>query len=183
MKTQKRLLTTLFGFALIMGMISLTFTSCGGNAGKSEDSEENAAKVDDAVFYETQPVHSGLYDATYYDITGKNPRKGQFDGRVFFSLSPEMSAVYVFENGNRTKIDVMLTLQKPFEKTDSGVYVSHDAKERLVTLRPDSTNYVLDFQHGEDTYNITFDSKPRYEGSALDILEKIAAQRKKENGR
>ena len=163
----------------VLGIVAFALcliTSCGGN--KTSENEESK-KIDDAAFYETQPVHSGLYDADYYDITGPNSRKGQFDGRIFFSLSPEMSAIYVFENGNRTKIDNTITLQHPFQKDSLGIYSSLDSKDRPVTIYPDSTMLVLDYQWSGDTCKITFNPKARYEGSALEILEKITAQKKK----
>ena len=172
---KKKLFTVIF--ALIVTIVA--FNSCNGN--KSENQEEATEKVDNAAFNETQPVHSGLYDANYYNITGTNPRKGQFDGRVFFSLSPEMSAIYVFENGNRTKIDNTITLKHPFEKNDSGVYISIDQKDRTVCIYPDSTHFVLSYQYSGDTLNISFNSKARYEGSPLEILEKITAQKKKDS--
>ena len=164
-------------WSVIMLVFILCLGSCGGN--KSEDTTKEENKIDDAAFYETQPLHSGLYDADYYDITGPGARKGQFDGRIFFSLSPEMSAIYVFENGNRTKIENTITLKHPFEKGDNGVYRSVDAKDRSVTITPDSAMLVLGYQWSGDTCSITFNPKARYEASALDILEKITAQKKK----
>lgn len=151
-------------------------SSCGSNSAKSEG---EASKIDDEAFYSTQPVHSGLYDADYYDITGPNARKGRFDGRIYFSLSPETSAFYVFENGNRTKIDYIVALQKPFEKGDSGIYYTTDTKDHPVTLNTDSTAYVLDFTRGAEDMKITFNPKPRHTGSAIDILEKMNAQKNK----
>lgn len=163
----------LFSLMLLSGAIA--FNSCGGNS-----KSETTANVDDDAFYATQPIHSGLYDADYYDITGgNNPRKGRFDGRIYFSLSPETSAFMVFENGNRTKIDYTVSLKKPFEKGDSGIYYSVDTKDRPVTINTDSTAYVLDFQRSGEEFKITFSPKPRHMGSALEILEKMAQRGKK----
>ena len=162
--------------ALVFAFSLVALTACSGG---SSSSSEKVAKVDDDTFYSTQPVHSGLYDADYYDITGSNARKGRFDGRIYFSLSPETSAFYVFENGNRTKIDYTVSLQKPFEKGDSGVYYSVDSKDRPVTINTDSTAYVLDFQRGSENLKITFSPKARHTGTALEILEKMAAQKNK----
>lgn len=162
-------------FSLALTAFIVSLSSCGG--GSSASKEET--KVDDASFYETQPVQSGLYDADYYDITGQNARKGRFDGRIYFSLSPETSAFYVFENGNRTKIDYIVALQKPFEKGDSGIYRSVDTKDRPVTISTDSTMYVVDFQRSGEDMKITFNPKPRHTGSAVEILEKINAQKNK----
>ena len=164
----------LAGFALLFVLL-ITFNSCGGNASKTEE----AANVDDEAFYATQPLHSGLYDADYYDITGTNARKGKFDGRIYFSLSPETNAFYVFENGNRTKIDFTVSLKKPFEKNDSGVYCSLDSKDRPVTINTDSTTYFLSFQRTGEDIKIGFSPKPRHQGTALEILERMAAQKKK----
>lgn len=165
----------LCGFSIVLSFCMLILNSCGSNS----TSQKEVIKVDDEAFYATQPVHSGLYDADYYDITGTNARKGRFDGRIYFSLSPETSAFYVFENGNRTKIDYTVSLQRPFEKGDSGIYRSVDTKDRPVTICTDSTMYVLDFQRGQENLQITFNPKPRHEGNALEILEKMAAQKNK----
>lgn len=176
-KTCKSGLSYLMSLTLMAIVSLVAFNSCGGNTNKGE---EKNVKLDDAAFYATQPVHSGLYDADYYDITGNNPRKGHFDGRIYFSLSPETSAVYVFENGNRTKIEHVVVLEKPFEKGDSGIYTSVDMKNNLpVTVNTDSTSYILSFQTPRDQYNITFSPKARHEGSAVEILEKINAQKAK----
>lgn len=177
-------MTTKSIFSKVFNMMSVamimtfmfTFNSCGGTGANNESKSPN---VDDEAFYATQPLHSGLYDADYYDISGSNPRKGRFDGRIYFSLSPETSAFYVFENGNRTKIDNVVNLQTPFEKGDSGVYHAEDMKHRQVTISTDSTMYILDFQRGSENYKITFSPKPRHTGTALDILEKMAAQKNK----
>ena len=160
-------------FLIILG--TAAFSSCAGQK-TSEKAQEAEANIDDNTFYESQPVKSGLYDATYFDITGTNDRKGQFDGRIYFSLAPEMSAIKVFENGNRTKIDCTITLQKPFEKGDSGIYKTVDKKDRPVIVNTsDSANYTLDFQYSGNDYKITFSPKARYEASAMEILEKITS--------
>ena len=162
---------------LIAALIVILIASACGNTSKTESSAKE--NVDDEAFYATQPVKSGLYDADYYDITGVGAKKGHFDGRIYFSLSPETSAFYVFENGNRTKIDYLVGLQRPFEKNDSGVYVTVDSKDLPVTITPDSTSYFLKFQRSGNEICIGFNPKPRHEGSALDILEKINAQKNK----
>ena len=135
------------------------------------DSTEN--KVDDEAFYATQPVHSGLYDADYFDITGNNPKKGHFDGRIYFSLSPDLSAFYVFENGNRTQIRYTVSLQKPFEKGDSSIYKTVDVEGLPVTINTDSTSYLLNFQKKGSDVSVCFNPKPRHTGTAIEILEKI----------
>lgn len=168
----------MMGFTLLLVISMLTFNSCGTKSDQSNKAEDSA-KVEDDAFYETQPVHSGLYNADYYDIQGTNPRKGKFDGRIYFSLSPETSAFYVFENGNRTKIDYTVTLKHPFEKNDSGIYCSVDTKDRPVTVNTDSTTYFLDFQRQGEEVKIGFSPKARHTGTALEILEKMAAQKNK----
>lgn len=165
------------GFLSLFFVFMMSFVGCSGS-GKSTDSAQELQK-DDEAFYQTQPLHSGLYDADSYDITGPNARKGRFDGRIFFSLSPETSAFYVFENGNRTKIDYLVSLAHPFEKGDSGIYTTMDSKERPVTIYSDSTGYFLTFQRSGEDLKIGFNPKPRYEGSAVEILEKMSAQKKK----
>lgn len=163
-------------FAFLIAFSMTALNSCGGNAGKSETAQEE--KVDDATFNATQPLVSGLYDADYYDITGKNAKRGKFDGRIYFALSPELSAFNVFENGNRTKIDYTIVLDKPFEKNDSGIYCSVDKKNNPVCLTPDST-YTIKFIHFNDTVLIGFNPKPRHTGTAVEIMEKMSERKKK----
>lgn len=164
-----KLKSLISGLSMILAFCLLNLSSCGSSNSKASD-EENA--TDDEAFYKSQPVESGLYDADYYDIIGKNSRKGKFDGRIYFGLTPKTSAINVFENGNRTKIDYLLVLQKPFEKNDSGVYVSVDMKNNPVCVVPD-TVYALKFIHSSDTVQINFNPKPRHTASGLQILEKI----------
>lgn len=120
-----------------------------------------------------QPLESGQYDVTYYNITGAKDRKGSFDGRLLIALSPEQSAFYVYENGNRAKIDYKVVLAKPFEKTDSN-YVTTDSKGKEVTLTPDSTGYLLKFERGESTISVNVDKAPKSTGTPMEILERIA---------
>ncbi len=148
----------------------LLLAACGGNTKENAES----APVDDDAFYSTQPVHSGLYNAVSYDITGgSNPRKGKFDGRLFITLSPETSALYVFENGNRTKIDYKVVLEKPFEKGDSGVYRTVDVNGLPVTIAPNSLDYILSFEKNKAKVEIGFESKPKSTGTAFEILERM----------
>lgn len=175
----KSTLRSLLGTVACVGFLSagmVALNSCGGNTAKT-DSEATEA-VDEKAFEESQPLQSGLYDADYYDIVGKNARKGRFDGRIYFALSPEMSVFNVFENGNRTKIDYTVFLQKPFEKGDSGVYCAVDRKDNPVCLTPDST-YVLKFIHNADTVSIGFNPKPRHVSTAVEVMEKIKERKDK----
>ncbi len=161
---------TLRMFAAAACMIMLA--ACGGGA--KEGATEKA--VDDAAFYATQPVVSGQYRATNYDITGTNPRKGKFDGRLLISLSPsEQSGMYVYENGNRTKIDYKIVLKAPFEKGDSGVYKTVDVNDLPVTISADSAGYVLAFQKSNADVKIGFESEPMSTGSAVEVMEKISS--------
>ena len=118
-------------------------------------------------------MESGEYLADSYDITGKNERSGKFDGRILVSLSPEQSALYVYENGNRAKIDYKILLSKPFEKGDSGIYVSSDTKGKTVTISTDSTSYTLSFDKNESNIKIGFDKTPKTTGTAVEMLERI----------
>ena len=168
-------------FAFMGIFLTMISVSCGNP--KTEETAETA-QVNEEEFYATQPLHSGLYDASYFCITpvgdakDKAERKGGFDGRVFFALSPETSAMYVFENGNRTKINYIVNFQKPFEKTDSG-YVTLDNKDQLVRITNDSTDLVLNFVRTGEDYSIKFSPKPRYTGTAVEIMEKMAEQKNK----
>lgn len=161
----------------LLGLCGLAFimASCSGNSAKNQEAEAQAANE---TFLAEQPVESGVYDATYFDIKGKESRKGQFDGRVIYSLSPDQNAIFVYENGNRTKIKHILMLDKPFQKQDS-VYVAVDKTGIPVTVGNDSTNMVIDYIANGDTVTITFNPKPRNTYTALEALEKIKEQASK----
>lgn len=162
-------------FSMAAAFFFLGFTACGNNSAKTAEEEDTP---DEATFLANQPLESGLYDADYYDITGKNPRKGHFDGRIYFGLTPKTSAINVFENGNRTKIDYTVVLKQSFEKTDSGTYCAIDMKDNPVVVIPDTT-YCLKFIHFNDTVQIGFSPKPRSTASGLEILEKIKERKEK----
>ena len=147
--------------------------SCGGGASKEKAAEK---AVDDEAFYATQPVVSGQYRADSYDITGPNERKGKFDGRLLISLSPsEQSGMYVYENGNRAKIDYKIVLKAPFEKGDSGVYKTVDVNDLPVTIFSDSLGYVLSFEKKDSKVKIGFEKDPMSTGSALEMMERITS--------
>lgn len=152
---------------LCLSGLAMAMAACGGNS--KQAAEEEAANED--AFYEAQPIASGIYDATYFDIKGKDPRKGQFDGRVIASISPEQSAIFVYENGNRTKIKHLLILEAPFEKGDSTY--SSTSKGMPVTLATDSTNYMVNYISNNDTVTITFNQKARSSYTPIEALEKI----------
>ncbi|MBD5305599.1 MAG: hypothetical protein HDS12_04840 [Bacteroides sp.] len=157
-----------FYYALIaFTAATFCFTSCGSKKETGGEAQEVS------TFYADQPVESGIYVADRYDITGENARKGHFDGRVYFSLAPEQSVIYVCENGNRTKINYPLTLSQPFAPADSGRYVAKDSRGQDIVVAPDSANYVLTFEKGEAKIAITFDKTPKSTAAPLDILEQI----------
>lgn len=153
------------------GLCGLAFimASCGGNASKEKEAEAEAASE---AFYAEQPVESGMYDATYFNIQGKDSRKGQYDGRIIYSLSPDQSAVFVYENGNRTKIKHLLMLDKPFQKGDS-TYTATDAKGMPVVVGNDSTNMYINYIANNDTVTITFVPNARNTFTPLEALAKI----------
>lgn len=157
-----------------LGLCGLAFAmaSCGGNSNKAAEAEAQEANE---AFQAEQPVESGVYDATYFDIKGKDSRKGQFDGRVIYALNPEQSAVFVYENGNRTKIKHILVLDKPFQKQDS-VWVAMDKTGIPVTVAKDSTDMTIDYVANSDTVTITFNPKARTVYTALEAMEKIKEQ-------
>ncbi len=148
--------------------------SCGGNERKKV-AEAEQAKTE--AFIASQPLKSGVYTASYFDIKGENPRKGPFDGRMIMALDPEESVVYIYENGNRAKINYNIILQSPFEKKDS-VWVAFDKENRPVKLALDSVA-TLSFPRGEQNVAITFDPNPTTEGSASEMKERIVNQLKK----
>lgn len=149
--------------------ITLAMASCSGN--KQNDNDTSAVSEETAVV-ENLPVESGIYDATYFDIKGKDARKGQFDGRVIYSISPDQTAILVYENGNRTKIKHIIMLAAPLEKNDS-VYTSTDAKGNPVTLCSDSACFIVNYVANSDTVAITHSATPRNTYTALEALEKI----------
>ena len=154
----------------------MLLASCGGNSTKEAAGDSAAAAdvkmVENDDFYATQPVHSGTYIANNYDITGEKARKGKLDGRIIFTLSPETtSALYVYENGNRTKINYKVILKHPFEKGDSGIYHTLDVNDLPVTISTDSTEYCLSFLKNDSMIKIGFDSTPKNSTNAFEALE------------
>ncbi len=160
-----------------LGLCGLAFimASCGGNANKEKEAEAQEATE---AFDASQPVESGVYDATYFNIKGKDSRKGQFDGRVIYSLSPDQSAVFVYENGNRTKIKNILMLENGFQKEDS-IYVATDKAGTPVVVGNDSTNMYVNYIANGDTITITFNPKPRNTYTPIEALEKIKEEASK----
>ncbi len=147
--------------------VAFALSACGGSKEKAGDS----VPAED-TFAEAQPVESGVYEATYFNIKGKDARKGSFDGRVIFSMSPESPAFLVFENGNRTKIKHLVMLNDGFEKADS-LYTATAKNGTPVTLTPDSTIYNLSFINNSDTVTITLDQKVKTVYTPLEALTKI----------
>jgi hypothetical protein len=168
-------------FAAAAGCL-LLLSSCGGSATK-ETAADTAVTVDNEAFYATQPVACGQYRAVSYDITGEKARKGKFDGRILAAIAPaasgDPSALYVFENGNRTKINYKVILKAPFEKNDSGVYQTVDTNDLPVTITTDSTVYTLSFQRKEEKINIGFESNPMNTGTYIEMIERINNTSKK----
>ncbi len=161
-------------FAIVAA--GLILASCGGNAAKDTATDSTVATETTAIendeFYASQPVHSGTYIANSYDITGERARKGKYDGRIIFTLSPSTtSALYVYENGNRAKINYKVILKHPFEKGDSGVYKTVDVNDLPVTITPDSTEYYLAFQKNNSNIKIGFEPKPKTSTNAFEALE------------
>lgn len=161
-------------FSIFLTISMVACSPKGDNASTVKENEVSAQE-----FAENQPLESGQYRAVNYDITGANPRKGRFDGRVMFSLSPEQSGIYVYENGNRAKIDYKLVLKTPFEKGDSGVYKATDVNDLPVVVAPDSIGYQLSFEKNKNVVRIGIDSVPMHTGSPLEMMERISAQIKK----
>ncbi len=146
--------------------------SCGSKGDKAADSQESAEE-----FNASQPITSGEYRAYYYNMTGKDERKGAFDGRVLTSLSPEMSVFYVYENGNRVKIDNTVILQAPLAKNDT-VWTALDKAGNPVTLKVDSV-YVLNYVKGDSQVAITFEKDAMQTATATEMMERIANKRQK----
>lgn len=151
--------------------LMLTATAC---SSKSESNKEESGITQSEMAQ--QPVENGEYLASHYDISGKKERAGSFDGRLMVSIGDEQSVLYVYENGNRAKIDYKVLLEKPFEKGDSGVYKTNDTKGRPVIITSDSTMNVLKFEKNESEVKINFDKTPKSTGTAMEMLERITTQ-------
>lgn len=156
--------------AVAVGM--LVNVSCGGKKETGGEAQEVS------TFYADQPVESGIYIANRYDISGENARKGRFDGRVYFSLAPDHSAIYVCENGNRTKISYYLKLEQPFAPADSGRFAAKDSKGAPVIVTPTDSVYTLSFDRDDTKVVIDFDKTPKTTGTPVDILEQITKVKK-----
>lgn len=159
-------------FTMLMTVVLIVSASCGSK----EKSQKEANETDTAAFALSQPVENGIYDATAYAITGENAAEGKFDGRVIVSLSPERSALYVYENGNRVKIKNIIILDKPFEKGDSNVYRAVDNKGKQVTVSLDSAANTLTFDREAGQYKIEFSKEARSKGTAIEMYERINEQ-------
>lgn len=160
----------------ILSILALALLMAACNGQKEKKAEE--AETAEVEFAKSQPVESGIYNADYFNIRGAEPRKGNYDGRVLFSISPDQTAVLVYENGNRTKIHHLLMLKAPFEKTDS-IYTSTDANGNPVTLRADSTFMQMVYVSKADTVSINFDPTPRNVYTPIEALQKIQEQAQK----
>lgn len=159
-----------------MGIVGVIFamSSCGGNKQESADS---AAVAEETTAVDL-PLASGVHDAVYFNIKGKEARKGQFDGRVIYSMNPEQTAILVYENGNRTKIKHVIMLSAPFAESDS-TFTSTDAKGNPVVLGKDSANFYLNYVAKSDTVTITHNQAPRNTYSDMEALEKISEEANK----
>ena len=151
---------------ILASIFAVLATACNTKNAKEED-RENAEE-----FAQSQPLESGTYEASYYDVTGLNERKGHFDGRLLAAFTSEVSVLYVYENGNHAKIDYLINLEKPFEKGDSGIYRTVDKEGLPVVLKEDSV-YTLTFDKKDSKITIQFDGKPKSTQPAMDVLEKI----------
>lgn len=135
-------------------------------------SSDKDSKISQEDFDATQPVVSGTYESDYFDIIGQEERKGHFDGRVMFSLSPETSVIYVYENGNRTKIDYLVVLDKPFEKISDDKFEGMDKDGNNVTVTTDSI-FKLTFEKKDSKITLNFNEKPLSTQQPADVLTKI----------
>lgn len=157
---------------IIVAVLLMGLAACSGGAQKETAAEKEVAVE---AFEASQPVVNGEFTASRYDITGPNERKGIFDGRVIVAMAPEQSGIYVYENGNRAKVEYTVVLTKPFEKGDSGIYTAVDVNNLPVIIKPDSANYVLAFERSGNNVQITFDPNASKTGSAVEMMERIAS--------
>lgn len=161
-------------YAALIALAVGPMASCSGS--KQEKSEDSSASVASIA---EQPLKSGQYNATYYDISGENARKGNFDGRLMVAISEDQSALYVYENGNRAKIDYTIVLDRPFEKNDSGLYVTKDNKGLDVTINTDSTYNVLSFYKKDSQVKINFDKEAATAADAMTMMQRISEHKNK----
>ena len=167
-----------FFYSALVAFTIGAMASCSGS--KQEKGDDSSASV---TAIADQPLESGQYNASYYDIMGENSRKGSFDGRVMVAISEDQSALYVYENGNRAKIDYTIVLERPFEKNDSGLYRSEErrvGKEcRSVTINTDSTYNVLSFYKKDSQVKINFDKEAASTADAMTMMQRISEQKNK----
>jgi hypothetical protein len=161
-------------YSALVAFTIVAMASCSGS--KQEKGDDSSASV---TAIADQPLESGQYNASYYDIMGENSRKGSFDGRVMVAISEDQSALYVYENGNRAKIDYTIVLERPFEKNDSGLYVTKDNKGLAVTINTDSTYNVLSFYKKDSQVKINFDKEASSTADAMTMMQRISEQKNK----
>lgn len=154
----------------VMGVAAALVAGCGGNKAKEEAEQQAARQLE---FEQTQPLESGMYRAVHYDISGDKGRKGSFDGRMLVALTPDQSVMYVYENGNRAKIDYRVIIEKPFEHRDS-LYGATDTSGNPVTLKGDSTQWTLAFDRNGQTVAIELEKTPMSTAPASEMMQRIA---------
>lgn len=157
--------------SIILGLAlgaSVIFASCGGDK-KAETSEADTAK-----FLEAQPVASGEYRAVSFQYEEEGSTRMPFDGRIIFSLAPENSAIYVYENGNHTHFKAVVPLSETFSKTDS-IYTAADKKNLPVNVIPGAENDTLIIEKDNKKVKIAFERKAVSEMSPMDAMTRISA--------
>lgn len=152
----------------------LALASCSGSG--SRNANDSAAVGNEDSFLASQPVQSGQYQADYYNITGEKPRKGHFDGRIIFVIDKEKSGFFVYENGNRAKIEYRMIFDRPFEKGDSGIYKTTDNSGQPITIRPDSIGYNLAFEKNDNKIEISFQKEPLATYTPYEAWTKISEE-------
>lgn len=148
-----------------------------GSCTKTEQKTEQES-TEAVEFYAAQPTDSGVYSATYYSIVekGDTVKKGKFDGRVIVALDPDRSGLYVFENGNRTKIDYRLVLKGSFEETEEDVYKAETQDGKQLTWTENGAEYHLSIETPEKTVTIKINRNPIAMTTAADAWERISRQ-------
>lgn len=152
----------------------IALASCSGSG--SGNANDSSSVNDEEAFYATQPVRSAQYRADYYNISGDKARKGHFDGRIIFIIDKDQSGFFVYENGNRTKIEYRMMFDRPFEKGDSGIYTTFDKNGKPVTVRPDSAGYNLAFEKNDNKIEINFEKEPLSTFSSFEAMKRITEE-------
>ena len=148
----------------------LAFASCAGT-GKSQSSD--SASAGEQATAVSMPLESGEYRAVSFQDTVAGAKRTVFDGRLLLALDPDNSAVYIYENGNRTHFKAKAILSKPFAQVDS-VYTTTDSEGREITLIPGNQVDTLLLYRSGKPVKVAFENKPMSVLSPTEVWTRIS---------